>query len=175
MSSEKERREHAFVVEAIRSTLASRCTSLEAPLTPALRQLVGIQHLETPFRGRLDPNPASGEQADVLALVEALHPTPAVGGVPRAAAQDWLCRHEELDRGWYASPVGWLDVEGGGDFRVALRSGLVRNEVEVREQARQGRALLFAGAGLVAGSDPEQELVETRIKLRALLAPLTEI
>jgi isochorismate synthase len=175
MSSEKERREHAFVVEAIRATLDSCCTSLDAPETPALRQLAGIQHLETPFRGRLGRNPETGKRADVLTLVEALHPTPAVGGVPRAAAQDWLRRHEALDRGWYASPVGWLDVEGGGDFRVALRSGLVRNEVEVQEQARHGRALLFAGAGLVAGSEAEQELVETRIKLRALLAPLTEI
>lgn len=167
LGSSKERAEHAHVVDAIRGALAPRCESLRVPDEPGLRRLFGIQHLETNIEGRLG---AAG--GDVLALVAALHPTPAVGGVPRAAAQAWLQRHEGLDRGWYAAPVGWLDAAGGGDFRVALRSGLIRNGVR-----RDGgsRARLFAGAGLVEGSVPEQELAETRIKLRALLAPLTEI
>jgi isochorismate synthase EntC len=70
-----------------------------------------------------------------------------------------------IDRGWYAGPVGWVDAKGDGEFRVALRSGLLQG----------GEARLYAGAGIVAGSRPEQELAETRLKLRALLAPLTEI
>lgn len=167
----KERAEHAHVVDAIRDVLASHCASIELPDAPALRQLFGIQHLETPIAGRL----VGDARTDVLGLVAELHPTPAVCGVPRAAAGAWLRRFEGLDRGWYAAPIGWLDLEGGGDFRVALRSGLVRNGLGAPGGAAASRALLFAGAGIVEGSLPAQELVETRIKLRALLAPLTEI
>jgi len=98
-------------------------------------------------------------------LVELLHPTPAVGGAPRAAALAWIARREDLDRGWYAGPVGFVDADGGGDFCVALRSALLRG----------GEAHLFAGAGIVDGSIPDAELQETRLKLRALLAPLLEI
>ncbi|MGB0618933.1 MAG: isochorismate synthase [Myxococcota bacterium] len=168
LSSAKERAEHAHVVEAVRDALSARTVSLDVPETPVLRPLFGIQHLETPIRGRL-----RSEHRDLVGLVEALHPTPAVGGVPAPAARAWLDRVEGLDRGWYAAPIGWLDLEGGGDFRVALRSALIRNVAD--EEGEMSRSLLFAGAGLVAGSVPEQELAETRIKLRALLAPLTEI
>jgi len=189
MSSAKEHSEHAHVVEAIRRVLEPVCESLEIAETPALRPLFGIQHLETLIHGRLSFAPASKSvgdtvdafdagvdgAVDVLALVEALHPTPAVGGVPRIAAEDWLRRAEGLDRGWYAGPIGWLDSRGGGDFRVALRSGLIRNGLGEPGRSGASRALLFAGAGIVEGSVPEDELAETRIKLRALLAPLTEI
>ncbi|MEM9174342.1 MAG: isochorismate synthase [Myxococcota bacterium] len=168
LASAKERAEHGHVVEAIRDVLAERTEALDVPETPVLRRLFGIQHLETPIQGRL-----RAEHRDVVALVEALHPTPAVGGVPARAARDWLRRVEGLDRGWYASPIGWLDLTGGGDFRVALRSALIRNGTG--DDGRNSRSLLFAGAGIVSGSVPEQELGETRIKLRALLAPLTEI
>lgn len=181
MSSAKELSEHAYVVDAIRGVLEETCESVEIPERPVLRALFGIQHLETPIRGRLKSvharHPANGgeESIDALSLVEALHPTPAVGGFPRAAAEDWLHRMEGLDRGWYAAPIGWLDVEGGGDFRVALRSGLIRNGLGQPGRSGASRALLFAGAGIVEGSVPQDELIETRIKLRALLAPLTEI
>jgi len=168
LASTKERAEHAHVVDAIRDVLSARTKELDVLAEPVLRPLFGIQHLETPIAGTL-----LEEHADVLGLVSALHPTPAVGGVPAASARDWIRRVEGLDRGWYAAPIGWLDQRGGGDFRVALRSALIRNGVG--ESGRSSRSLLFAGAGLVAGSEPEQELVETRIKLRALLAPLTEI
>lgn len=179
ISSPKEQAEHAHVVKAIRSVLEANCASVEVPVAPALRRLFGIQHLETPIEARLGIEGAGhetqGDAVDVLALVEALHPTPAVGGVPRSAALEWLARTEGLDRGWYAAPVGWLDRVGGGEFSVALRSALIRNGLEDRDGFVASRTLLFAGAGIVAESDPEQELVETRIKLRALLAPLTEI
>lgn len=127
------------------------------------------------MRGRLRQTDEAENSVDVLTLVEALHPTPAVGGVPAEAARRWLRRFEGLERGWYAAPVGWLDVDGGGDFRVALRSALIRNGLGPRGESGASRALLFAGAGVVRQSEPESELVETRIKLRALLAPLTEI
>ena len=144
-----------------------------------MRALFGIQHLETPIRGVLRSAPDDvalrPRTADVLDLVAALHPTPAVGGVPGPRVREWLRRCEALDRGWYAAPIGWLDASGGGDFRVALRSALVRNGLDGAGASGASRARLFAGAGIVAGSQPEQELVETRIKLRALLAPLTEI
>lgn len=175
LASEKELGEHEHVVHALREVLAPCCETLDAPDTPRLRALFGIQHLETAMRGRLRQTDEAENSVDVLTLVEALHPTPAVGGVPAEAARRWLRRFEGLERGWYAAPVGWLDVDGGGDFRVALRSALIRNGLGPRGESGASRALLFAGAGVVRQSEPESELVETRIKLRALLAPLTEI
>jgi isochorismate synthase EntC len=98
-------------------------------------------------------------------LLGSVHPTPAIAGAPREAALEWLSRNENLDRGWYSGPIGFADSEGGGEFYAALRSAVMRG----------GEAQLFAGAGVVAGSDPESELRETRLKLRAMLAPLMEI
>jgi isochorismate synthase len=175
LASPKERAEHAHVVDAIRGVLAPRCARLEIAAGPRLRALFGIQHLETAIEGELAAARPGAPPDDVLSLVEALHPTPAVAGAPTVAAAAWLRRHEELERGWYAAPIGWLDAEGGGAFCVGLRSALIRNGLAPVGQSGASRARLYAGAGIVAGSDPEQELVETRIKLRALLAPLTEI
>lgn len=175
LGSEKENAEHNHVVASIRSAIESCCEEFEISETPTLRKLVGIQHLETCLRGRLSSKPDGQPAVDLLELVETLHPTPAVGGVPAENAASWLRRFEGLDRGWYAAPIGWLDPSGGGDFRVALRSALIRNGLGPEGSSGASRALLFAGAGIVAGSDPAQELVETRIKLRALLAPMTEI
>ena len=163
------------MVEAIRAGLSPFCDELEIPDRPELRALFGIQHLESPIHGRLVEASGSRGCPDILEIVEALHPTPAVCGVPAAAARDWLRNFEGLSRGWYAAPVGWLDLEGGGEFCVALRSALIRNRAATRRTPPGGRAILFAGAGIVSGSQPEAELAETRIKLRALLAPLTEI
>ncbi len=157
--SKKEQAEHAIVVRALRESLSPFCVVLDVPEAPRLARLDGIQHLETPLRGHT----RSG--VGVIELVEALHPTPAVAGYPREASLAWLERTEALDRGWYAGPIGFVERGGGGEFCVALRSALVRG----------GRAELFAGAGVVQGSDPENELRETRLKLRALLAPLLEI
>ena len=88
-------------------------------------------------------------------MVEALHPTPAVGGFPGAEAAAWLDREEPCGRGWYASPVGWFDGYGNGQFAVAIRSALIEGE----------RAWAYAGAGVVRGSEPAAELAETRVKL----------
>jgi isochorismate synthase len=157
--SKKEQAEHAIVVRALREALAGCCEDLDVPEAPRLLRLGEIQHLETPITGTL----RNGES--ILELVERMHPTPAVGGAPREAALAWITRREDLDRGWYAGPVGFVDADGGGDFCVALRSALLRG----------GEAHLFAGAGIVDGSIPDAELQETRLKLRALLAPLLEI
>ena len=129
-------------------------------------RIEGIQHLETAIEGALDETAAL---PSVIDLAARLHPTPAVGGAPRAAAVAWIERCEGLDRSWYAGPLGFVDREGGGELRVALRSALVRSH------GPSDDALLFAGSGIVADSEPDRELEETRIKLRALLAPLTEI
>lgn len=157
--SKKEQAEHASVVRALVGTLAPRCDALRVPEAPRLRRIEGIQHLETLLSGVLR-RPGS-----VLELAGLLHPTPAVGGAPREASIAWLAENEDLDRGWYAGAVGFVDAESGGELAVALRSALLAGP----------EAYLYAGAGIVAGSEPEAELRETRLKLRALLAPLLEI
>jgi isochorismate synthase EntC len=98
----------------------------------------------------------------VLDLVAALHPTAAVAGVPRGAAGEALAELEPIDRGWYAGPVGWVDANGDGEWVIALRCAEITGTT----------ARIFAGAGIVAGSDPEAELEETERKFRALLDAL---
>ena len=155
LASPKERAEHALVVEMLRQALAPLCRVLSVPPEPRLLRLGNVQHLYTPISGAV-------EGRSVLELVERLHPTPAVGGWPRAAALEFIRTHEPGSRGWYAAPVGWVDRRGEGEFAVAIRSGLLRG----------AEAWLFAGCGIVAGSDPAREYEETRLKLRPLLAAL---
>jgi len=154
----KERQEHALVVKAIEESLTPLCFKLDIAAEPDLMRLENVQHLITPIAGRLS------RACDVLALVERLHPSPAVGGYPRAAALKALRERESLERGWYAGPVGWMNTRGEGDFAVAVRSALVR-----------GKAVtLYAGAGIVEGSDPDAELAEVRLKMQPLLSALTD-
>lgn len=160
-TSAKERAEHACVVREIERAMAPLCDAIERPAEPELLALDGLQHLATPLRGRL----RAGSGVGLLEVVGALHPTPAVAGAPREAAERWLEARERLARGWYGGGVGFLDAAGGGELHVALRCALLRE--------RQAR--LFAGAGVVEGSLPEAELRETRLKLRTLLEPLLEL
>ncbi len=174
--SKKEQAEHEAVVSSIRAALREPCGELEGAEAPELMQIEGIQHLHTPLVGRL----RSGAVGSVLDLVDRLHPTPAVAGLPREPALAWLAEHEGLERGWYAGPVGFVDALGQGEFWLALRSGLIENPTPLAAGQRSAgervaNARLFAGAGIVQGSRAEAELAETRLKLRALLAPLTEI
>ncbi|MBW2695999.1 MAG: isochorismate synthase [Deltaproteobacteria bacterium] len=175
LEDKKNLAEHAAVERALRAVLEDACAGLEAPNHPELMRIEGIQHLATPMRGQLSE--AASPKPDVLDLVDRIHPTPAVAGEPSAASIGWIAEKEGLDRGWYAGPVGWIDRHGGGEFWLALRSGLVRNPERGSSQRATpwARARLYAGVGIVSGSQPDQELRETRIKLRALLAPLTEI
>ena len=156
-ASAKDRREHDLVVHAIRSALEDAGATIESDTRePAIRALRHVLHLHTPFRATLR------EPRHVLELAARLHPTPAVGGTPTATAADWIATREPVARGWYASPVGWFDLDGNGELAVAIRSGVLA----------QNRAHLWAGAGIVAGSDPERELAETDAKLRAMLGAL---
>jgi isochorismate synthase len=156
LGSKKDRAEHEFVVRAICDALAAICgeTLTTGPLS--LMKLRNVQHLFTPIVARV----TNGH--GILELVERLHPTPAMGGVPREAALAMIRRFEKLDRGWYAAPVGWVDVYGQGEFAVAIRSALLHG----------AEASLFTGCGIVAGSDPEREYAESCLKLRPVLSAL---
>jgi len=152
LRSAKDRVEHETVVRAIREALSEVTDRLLAPAEPGLRRLRNIQHLATEISGRVVRG------VDVLELVHRLHPTPAVCGWPRSAAQHVIAVLESFDRGWYAGPVGWMDAHGNGEFAVGLRSALVRG----------GRAWLFAGNGIMGDSDPDAELAEVQLKFRPL-------
>ncbi len=156
LASEKDREEHAIVVQFIRGLLAPVVEQLTVAASPSVMTLRFVQHLATEIEGTLP------DHAGLLALGERLHPTPAVGGEPREAALTMIDEHEGFERGWYAGPVGWLDGAGDGELCVALRCGIVDRT----------RATLFAGCGIVADSDPAREWEESRIKLRAVVSAL---
>jgi menaquinone-specific isochorismate synthase len=156
LASGKDRREHQLVVNAIASALHELGASIDMPSEPSLRTLRHMLHLHTPIAATLR------EERHLLEIAAALHPTPAVGGTPTRSATEWIAAHEMVPRGWYASPVGWFDLDGNGELAVAIRSGVLAGD----------RAHLWAGAGIVAGSDPDRELAETDLKLRAMLGAL---
>jgi isochorismate synthase len=156
LASEKDREEHAIVVQFISGLLRPVAERLTVAPSPSVMTLRFVQHLATEIEGSLP------ESAGLLALGERLHPTPAVGGDPRDAALAMIEEHEGFERGWYAGPVGWLDGAGDGELCVALRCGIVDRT----------RATLFAGCGIVADSDPAREWEESRIKLRAVVSAL---
>jgi isochorismate synthase len=157
--SSKDMLEHQLVVDAIRTVLSPWCAHLDAPSVPEIDRFADVAHLATPIYGTLrDPAP------DALALVRALHPTPAVGGIPTVAALAAIARLEPQSRGSYAAPVGWVDARGDGEWAVALRGGRVVGT----------HALLHAGAGIVAGSDPDTEWAETEAKLLPMLTALVQ-
>ena len=158
LHSAKDRREHGLVVRTLREALSSYCLSLEVPDAPRLLRLPDVQHLHTPLQGTL---PAG---ASILELAARLHPTPGVGGVPRLAALELIREQERLGRGWYAGPIGWVDAGGGGEFVVGIRSALIHGS----------DAWLYAGCGIVKGSDPRSEYEESCLKLRPMLAALSE-
>jgi menaquinone-specific isochorismate synthase len=155
-ASDKDAREHALVVEGIRAALGPLCARIHAPEAPMVRSLRAVHHLWTPIRAVLRA------PAHVLDLAAAVHPTPAVCGLPRERARGWIAAHEPTPRGWYASPVGWFDARGEGQLSVAIRSALVKGT----------EAWLFAGAGIVEGSDPANEYRETGVKQTTMLAAL---
>jgi isochorismate synthase len=156
LASPKERLEHAVVVDVVKNVTAEVCSDVRVPTVPELLRVANVQHLSTPLLGRLR------DRLSVLELVDRLHPTPAVGGFPRRAALPWIEDHEGLDRGWYAGPIGWIDHAGEGEFAVAIRSAILH----------RSEAVLYAGCGIVADSDPEQEYAESVLKLRPLLSAL---
>jgi menaquinone-specific isochorismate synthase len=154
LESEKERREHDIVREFIASHLKTLCAAHETG-EPAIRKLATVQHLYTTLRGTLRPGVGPDQ------VLNALHPTPAVCGDPREAARELIRRLEATPRGYYAGAIGWVDCERA-EMAVAIRCGLVKGK----------RAILFAGAGIVAGSDPDAEWNETEDKMRPSLRAL---
>ncbi|ELZ13562.1 isochorismate synthase [Halovivax asiaticus JCM 14624] len=153
--SEKLDAEHAFVVDAIRTNLTDLVESI-AIRPQTIKRLATIQHLQTPMHGQI------GANTHVLDIVRALHPTPAVGGVPQTQACETIRSIEPIDRGWYAAPIGWFDEHGDGEFAVGIRSGVISGE----------RVTLFAGNGIVAGSDADEEAAEIDLKFRSILDEL---
>ncbi len=157
LHSEKDLREHRLVFDSIAQRLAGLALKLEHAGQPRVLGLANVQHLHTPISAVLPPG------THILDLVERLHPTPAVGGTPRDPALAAIARLEPFDRGLYAGPIGWVDHRGGGEFFVGLRSALIDGRT----------ATTYAGAGIVAGSDPEKEFAETELKFKALIEALT--
>jgi menaquinone-specific isochorismate synthase len=158
LQSEKDLREHRLVIGSIERRVAELGIRLEHASTPRLLPLANVQHLHTPI------NAALPSGVHILDLVSRLHPTPAVGGTPREAAVAAILRLEPFARGLYAGTCGWIDHRGGGEFFVGLRSALIDGNT----------AIAYAGAGIVAGSSPENEFAETELKFRALIEALTQ-
>ncbi|CAN5517385.1 isochorismate synthase DhbC [soil metagenome] len=160
LGSAKNRSEHQITIDMVHDTLLPWCSYLDAEPAPSVVAAGPVQHLASAVEGRLSrPTPP------VLDLVAALHPTPAVGGWPRDTALQVIDELELADRGRYAEPVGWTDAGGNGAFAVGIRS----------VQLSQGTARLFAGVGVVADSDPQAELDETRAKAQSLLVAIVRV
>lgn len=156
INSAKNQHEHALVVQSIRRRLEPLTSKLTIPEQPGILQLGYIQHLYTPIQAVL-------KQADgVLPILQNLHPTPALGGQPRELAMPFISQAEPVPRGWYGAPVGWLDHHLDGAFGVAIRSAITQDR----------RVWLYAGAGIVADSDPQAEWDETALKFRPMLNAL---
>lgn len=156
LRSTKNQGEHGIVVDYLVEALTPVCKAIETAAEPVLLKMPNVQHLLTPIQGRLDAD------LGLLELLGRVHPTPAVGGFPKERALEYLRSHEGIERGWYAGPVGWIDANGDGEFAVALRSALLA----------RGGATLFAGCGIVASSDPDEELLEAGLKARPILQAL---
>jgi menaquinone-specific isochorismate synthase len=162
VGSAKDRAEHALAVDSLVRALDPYCTDLAAPAEPELLTLANVRHLASDVRGTQRRRGARG-RADLLELIDAVHPTAAVCGTPTSDAAALIAELEGMDRGRYAGPVGWLDARGDGEFGLALRCAELTGPNEAR---------LFAGCGIVAGSDPSAELAETQAKFAAFQAAL---
>jgi isochorismate synthase len=156
-ASAKDASEHRVTARHVADALARACLRVEVG-EPEIVRFTNIQHLATTVRGELsEPRPS------LLELAAALHPTPAINGSPPGAARRLIAELERMERGWYAGAVGWLDGRGDGELAVAIRCGLLYED----------GARLYAGNGMMPDSDPEVELVETRLKLQVLLGAIT--
>jgi salicylate biosynthesis isochorismate synthase len=156
LQNQKERREHQHVIQGIEDALRPFGALLEKAEQPRVRMLPNVLHLHTPLKATLSL------PTHILSLVDALHPTPAVCGLPREAAHAWIVDQEPFPRGWYAAPVGHFDAQGEGAFFVAIRAALLEGN----------KAWIYAGAGLVEGSEPEKEYDETVAKQKPMLSAL---
>jgi len=156
MNSQKDLSEHKFVVRSIQDSLEELSTDVKSPRHPRVKKLNNVQHLFTPIEAKIK------QGVQIHDLIRELHPTPAVGGYPKQASFPHIHDIEQIDRGWYAAPVGWFNLNGCGEFAVGIRSALLH----------KNRAELFAGCGIVADSDPKKEWKETLLKFRPLIDAL---
>lgn len=156
LSSGKDLSEHQYVVDSILEKLERYSSDIDYPDQPGIRKYANVQHLYTPITASLQ------NATDVIALLQKLHPTPAVGGYPQEQALPYIQELEQIERGWYAGPIGWLNHKGRSEFAVAIRSGLIQ----------PNKVRFYAGCGIVEGSDPEAEWKETELKLMPMLNAL---
>ncbi|XBH20697.1 isochorismate synthase [Jonesiaceae bacterium BS-20] len=156
--SSKDLEEHEYAVVSVATALKPYCTSLNVPETPFVLHLPNVLHLASDVTAVLD----STSQATSLVLAQALHPTAAVCGTPTQDAADVILEIEQMDRARYAGPVGWVGADGDGEWGIALRSGSL-------DPQDPNRIRLFAGCGIVAASDPQSELAETKAKLAPMV------
>jgi menaquinone-specific isochorismate synthase len=154
--SQKDLHEHHVVVNYIQDRLTQLGLDLQVADSPQLLKLSNIQHLRTLIQGKIP------EHLHLFDLLAVLHPTAAVAGVPREKACEFIYQHESFSRELYAAPLGWVDTQGNGEFAVGIRSALIQDR----------RVRLYAGAGIVADSDPDLEVAEVQLKLQALLQAL---
>ena len=159
LASAKNNEEHAYAVVSIRDALRPLCDALDVEARPALLKLPNLQHLGTQVRGTLAE---IGTPKSALALAAAVHPPAAVCGTPTGAALELIRELEHMDRERYAGPVGWVDADGNGEWGIALRCAQLSGRT----------ARLFAGCGIVAGSDPGAELAETLVKFQPMRGAL---
>lgn len=154
----KNRDEHDYVVKMIKNSIQNYCTNIEIPKEPFVYPFKNLHHLYTPVNATLKAGHS------ILDIVKQLHPTPALGGVPREKSLDFIREFELLDRGWYGAPIGWFDNNDNGEFAVAIRSGLIQDD----------EASLFAGCGVMKDSDPHEEYEETNIKFLPMLSVMED-
>lgn len=156
LQDDKNRKEHQFVVDTIKSSLSCICEQIDIPEVPDVLEMKNILHLHTPVKGKIS------ESISLIDLMKVLHPTPALGGYPKQESLQIIREKEELDRGWYGAPIGFIDGNMDGELAVAIRSGIMR-----------GREIsLFAGCGIVANSIPEDEYEETKVKFTPMISAL---
>ena len=159
--SSKDLEEHEYAVRSVADALAPFCSSTNVPESPFVLHLSNVMHLATDVTGVLND---SAKQADIFTLIQQLHPSAAVCGTPTNAAKKFIIDFEKMNRERYAGPVGWIDANGDGEIAIALRCGqLSRDNKSIR---------IFAGCGVVAGSDPANELAESQAKLMTMRTAL---
>jgi len=158
--SSKDLEEHEYAVRSVAEALAPHCSSINVPESPFVLHLSNVMHLATDVAGVLT------DSATSLALAASLHPSAAVCGTPTLAADTVIRELEQMDRGRYAGPVGWMDATGDGEWGIALRCGAL-------DKADASQMRLFAGCGIVAGSDPAAELAESDAKFVPMRDALT--
>ena len=159
--SSKDLEEHEYAVRSVADALAPFCSSTNVPESPFVLHLSNVMHLATDVTGVLND---SAKPTDIFTLISELHPSAAVCGTPTNKAKDLIDKLEEMNRGRYAGPVGWIDVHGDGEIAIALRCGQITDD---KKSIR-----IFAGCGIVAGSDPEKEFAESQAKLMPMRTAL---